>query len=89
MRRTKKRDAARPVLAWIGWIGITSVLLGYALNSFSLVTTSHPAYFALNFVGAFALIVEARLHKDLPPLVLNIIWATIAVVGLVRFFIGW
>ncbi len=89
MRRTKKREADQRILAWVGWVGIASVLLGYVLNSFSLVATNNPAYFSLNLVGAIALIVEAHLHKDLPPLILNIIWAGIAAIGLVRFAVGW
>ncbi len=90
MRRTKKRtEVSHPLLALVGWVGILCVLLGYGLTSFQILSNSDPIYFVLNLIGAITLGIEAYLHKDTPPILLNIIWAAIAVVGLVRFFIGW
>jgi hypothetical protein len=89
MKRTKKRDAQRPILvAIIGWIGVSAVLLGYGLNAFGLLPSDHPVYFLLNLLGAVALIIEAYLHHDIPPLLLNVIWGVIAAVGLVKYLVS-
>lgn len=88
MKRTRKRDTQRPMLAVVGWIGVCSVLLGYGLNTFGVIRSDHPLYFALNLLGAVALFVEAYLHHDIPPLLLNVIWGLIAAVGLLKYLVN-
>ncbi len=88
MKRTKKREQSQPLLAIIGWVGVVAVLLAYMLNSFGVLQTNQPLYFALNLVGSLTLLIEAYIHHDIPPVLLNIIWAIIAMVGLVRFLIS-
>lgn len=88
MKRTKKREHRQPLLAVIGWVGVVAILLAYSLNSFGILQSTHPLYFALNLVGSLSLLVEAYLHHDIPPVLLNIIWSIIAMIGLVRFLIS-
>lgn len=88
MKRTKKREHRQPLLAMIGWVGVVAILLAYSLNSFGIIQSAPPLYFALNLVGSLALLVEAYLHHDIPPVLLNIIWAIIAMAGLVRFLVS-
>ncbi len=85
MRRSNKRENQHPILAVVGWFGISAILLSYGLNSFDIIQSHDPTYAVLNLLGAIALFLEAYLHHDAPLVVLNIIWAIIAVFGLVKF----
>ncbi len=64
------------------------ILCAYAANSLSLLPTNSVTYLALNIVGSIGILIEAQEKKDLPALWLNIIWALIALIGLVRFFVS-
>lgn len=68
----------------LGWIGVICILSAYGSNSFSLLSSQSVLYLGLNIVGSIGIILEARTKKDMPALFLNIIWAIIACIGLVK-----
>jgi len=69
---------------YIGWYGVLAILLAYILVSFSVIVTKSVAYQLLNLTGAVGIVIEAAAKKDAQPVALNIVWATIAVIALIR-----
>lgn len=67
-----------------GWIGVALILLAYTGNSFDFLSAQSVVYILLNIFGSIGIIIEARHKKDLPALWLNIIWASIACIGLLK-----
>lgn len=66
-----------------GWIGALSVLAGYV--SLSLGWISNGRLFQLsNLLGSVSLGINGVFHGALPSVALNVAWATISAVALVR-----
>lgn len=70
----------------LGWYGIIAILVAYALTSFELISAQSIVYHVLNFTGGVGLVIEGYSKRDYPPVVLNVIWAIIAIVSLVVIF---
>lgn len=68
----------------IGWYGTTAILLAYALLSFDTIESNNIIYQILNITGALALVFHSFRIKDYPPGVLNVVWATIAIITLIQ-----
>jgi len=68
----------------IGWYGTCAIVLAYALISFNLISASSLTYQLLNGTGALGIISISFKKKAYPPAVLNIIWALIAVITIIR-----
>ena len=77
-----------PRTSILGWIGVACILAAYGGSSFGLLSAQSSLYLGLNLLGSFGIVVEAREKKDTPALFLNIVWALIAFIGLVRFFVS-
>jgi hypothetical protein len=73
-----------PLTSVLGWVGVVCILSAYAANSFSLLSSQSLLYLILNIVGSVGIVVEAKQKKDLPALFLNIIWASIACIGILK-----
>lgn len=84
-KSTDMKKATGQIITVLGWCGILAILLAYALNSLNLVPVSHHLYQILNLGGAIGLIMEAAMKRDSPVVVLNVIWALIAIVSLISF----
>ncbi len=76
------------IIQTIGWYGVAAVVAAYILLSFRIVAPENIWYQLLNLTGALAIIVEASTKKDRQPVVLNIIWAVVALVALLRVALG-
>jgi len=66
----------------VGWYGVMAVLLAYALTAFAVIASASWAFVLLNLTGALALALMAYRKKDRQPMVLNVVWALIALVAL-------
>lgn len=66
-----------------GWYGVLAILAAYALLTFGVVAAKSYAYQLLNLTGALGIITEAAAKKDVQPVVLNIVWAAVAVIALI------
>ncbi len=73
---------------YLGWYGVLAILSAYFLISFEVLKADSPLYQLLNLTGAIGIIIETLSKKDLQPAILNIVWALIAAVTLIRL-IGW
>ena len=71
----------------LGCYGVLAILLAYGLLNFSFVQPKDLIYIFLNLSGSLSLLVEAWSKKDYQPVVLNIIWASIAAITLVNLAI--
>ncbi len=72
---------------WIGWAGVAATLGAYALVSLGFLQGNDPAYQCLNVVGAICVAYDALKQKNWQPVVLNIVWATIALIALGKIFL--
>ncbi len=53
---------------------------------FGVISEASPLYLSLNLVGAFAVMYLSYKKKNFQPMVLNIVWSAVALIGLVRVF---
>lgn len=77
----------RQIIQSIGWYGVVAIVVSYALANFGWLSTTSWAYILLNLTGAIAIAAEAASKRDRQPLVLNIIWAIVALVALVKLML--
>ena len=68
----------------LGWYGAIAILVAYALVSFSLVTPTSLVYQLLNLTGGVGIVVNSFKHMAYPSGILNIIWAVVAGVAILK-----
>jgi Flp pilus assembly protein protease CpaA len=69
------------IIDTIGWVAMILILIAYCLITYGKVTSKSISYQALNFFGAALFVVNLCHHKAWPSVVLNVIWALIALSG--------
>ncbi|TMR92277.1 CBU_0592 family membrane protein [Nonomuraea basaltis] len=72
------------LLAAIGWAGAALLLAGYALVSSSRISGDGVAYQLVNLVGSVSLMVNSAYSAAWPSAGLNLVWAAIGAVALVK-----
>jgi hypothetical protein len=72
----------------IGWIGISLILIAYALNMFEVMTVNSVMYLLMNIVGSVGVVYISLKKKAYQPEVLNIVWILIALVALIKLLLG-
>lgn len=75
-------------LSWFGWYGVIAILAAYALMSFKIIQSDGLLYQLLNLTGAIGIATEAASKKDKQPVVLNIVWAVIALVAIGQIIVN-
>ncbi|MCB0444084.1 MAG: hypothetical protein R2812_05110 [Gelidibacter sp.] len=70
---------------WIGSIGVFQILLAYFLNIIGKLSTKNLAFITLNLIGATMACTASILLNYWPFIVLEGIWALVALYALVRF----
>lgn len=86
--KTKTFDNTYSMVAEIaGWYGTFIILLAYGLVSFSLITGDSLIYQLMNITGSIGLLLIALVKKVYQSVTINIIWAVIGLVALVKLFI--
>jgi len=83
----KKNRKYTVLIEEIGWIGVLLILLAYGLLSFGVIDSGDFWYHVLNLVGALGIMVDALAVKNYQPVVLNIVWALIALYSIVKVFV--
>lgn len=66
-----------------GWLGAASVLLAYGLAAAEILRVGIP-FHLLNLIGASLLVLSAGVNEAYPFVGLNVIWAMVAFVSIVR-----
>lgn len=67
-----------------GWYGTVAIVLAYVLVSFSVLQSNSIWYQILNGTGALGVVAVSFYKKTYQPGVLNIIWATVAIISIVN-----
>lgn len=71
----------------IGWYGAIAIVIAYAGVSYELLSPTALLFQLLNATGAIGIVYISFKKKTYQPGVLNIIWAVIATVAIIRLFI--
>ncbi len=66
----------------IGWYGVGAVLLAYTLTVSSVISNISPWFVFLNFTGAVGILLLSWYKNNIQLVVLNSVWALIALVGI-------
>ncbi len=72
------------MLELIGWLGVSLVISAYLLNTLGILGSQALLYLVMNGAGAIGIMVHSYHRRDYQPLVLNMIWLLIAVLGIIR-----
>jgi hypothetical protein len=67
-----------------GWYGMIAIVLAYALINFNILTSNDIAYQLLNCSGALGLFWVSFKKHDYQPEILNLVWALIALVAILK-----
>ncbi len=67
----------------LGWYGVAAILGAYAFLNFGILQPKSLVYQVLNLTGAIGVGVDALNDKDWQPVVLNIVWAVVAIVSII------
>lgn len=65
-----------------GWYGVLAILSAYVLQNFFVLSGHSYLYQVLNLTGALGIISVSLQDKEYQEVVLNIIWATVALIGI-------
>jgi hypothetical protein len=82
---TKTKRTA--IIEGFGWYGVLALLAAYALLTFGIIGSNNIWYQALNVTGAIAIVADALNQRNYQPAVLNIIWAVVGLIALIRIII--
>lgn len=75
---------------WIeafGWYGAVGLLAAYALSSFNVLTPESVWYQVINVTAALGIVAVSFYKRTYQPGVLNIVWAVIGLIALVKILI--
>jgi hypothetical protein len=84
VRHLAKRALAVEI---IGWYGMAAVLGAYALVNLSILPSDSLVCILLNLTGSVCLLIVSAIKRAHPLVALNIVWAVIAIIGLLRIFL--
>ncbi len=70
-----------------GWYGVSAIIVAYALVSSNIVDSDSLAYQLLNLTGALGIIVLSIHKKVNQSILLNIVWAAIALAAIVTIIV--
>ena len=85
MKKQHKHNALFAEIA--GWYGAVAILAAYALTSFDVISSNSLAFQLLNLTGALGVIAIAIHKKVNQSILLNAVWAVVAIVAIVNIFI--
>ncbi len=66
----------------LGWLGVSMILTAYILVTSIFIGPSSVSYQLLNLVGAALVASTSFRKKDYQPMLLNIVWVCVALIGL-------
>lgn len=69
----------------LGWLGVTVIFTAYLLVTNTLIDPQDLSYQLMNLGGAICIGVESYTKRNFEPVVLNILWAGVAVFAIINF----
>lgn len=79
--------SSKIIIDIVGWYGALALLAAYFLVSFNFIAGEGLVFQILNFTGAVAIIAPSIPKKDYQPAFLNIVWALIGLVALIKLLL--
>ena len=73
---------------YLGFTGVSLILLAYFMNLRGWLTTEHLGYIILNFIGALLACVASIMMEYMPFVLLEGVWFLVSAVALWRRFNG-
>lgn len=73
---------------WIGFIGVTVLLLAYLLNLFNKLKRDDVAYLIMNLMGAGLACYASVLLRYIPFIILEGCWTIVSMVVLIKFLVS-
>ena len=70
---------------WIGFFGVTLLLVAYLLNLTGVLKRHNPGYLLLNLLGAGTACYASVLLKYLPFVILEGCWTLVSLIGLAAY----
>ncbi|TAK05163.1 hypothetical protein EPO33_04260 [Patescibacteria group bacterium] len=74
----------KKMLSAVAWVGAALLLAAFVANSNGYLSTNHPYYHIMNLLGAAGIAAQAWNRRAYPAAALNIVWAIVALIGLIR-----
>ncbi|NHN24599.1 hypothetical protein FIA58_002825 [Flavobacterium jejuense] len=71
---------------WIGFIGVTILLIAYFLNLRNILKKESVTYLLLNFIGAGLACLASVLLNYLPFIILEASWTLVSAIGIFNYF---
>jgi hypothetical protein len=68
----------------IGWLGFILIVSAYLFLTIKLLEVNSVHYHLMNLTGALCMVANAKYKRAKPLLWLNIVWALVAIVGLLQ-----
>lgn len=68
----------------IGWLGFIFIVSAYLFVTIKLLEINSSSYHLMNLVGALCMVVNAKYKGARPLFWLNIVWALVAIIGLLQ-----
>jgi hypothetical protein len=87
MELLRQNKMNKKVSEVIGWTGMILILAAYILLNFNIITTKSLIYILCNIIGSIGIAYISLRKKTYQPAVLNIIWALVALYGLITIFL--
>jgi hypothetical protein len=81
-------DPTALLITILGWIGSVEVLLAYGLNVANRLKSNSLTYILLNLTGGIFLIIYTIYLKAFANTFINVVWAVVAVVALVKILLS-
>lgn len=72
---------------WIGFIGVTILLIAYFLNLTNTIKKDNSTYLVMNVIGAGIACFASILLDYLPFIILEGCWTLVSTFGLIRYLI--
>jgi ADP-dependent phosphofructokinase/glucokinase len=73
----------KTLIETVGWLGVAAIVGAYSLVSFEVLEPSRLSFQLLNLGGAIGIIISSLSKKDYQPVVLNVIWLTVAATAII------
>ena len=71
---------------WIGFIGVTQLLIAYFLNLTNRLSKESLGYLSLNFIGAGIACFASVLLHYMPFIILEGSWTIVSAYGIIQYF---
>lgn len=74
------------MIKFIGWLGTILLMATYMLNILGVITAQSLVYLFANLLAAIFLGIRVYSDKNFSNVFLEIFWAGVAIVGIVKYF---